>query len=366
MISTTPQVTSISDLEVTPSGELYLFGTFSSMVDFDPGPGVVSYDPGREYSAYITKYNVDGSYEFTHALLGTSETDTMDLSLDSEDNAYVTGHFYNTVNFDPGQSDDIRSSSDGQDIYFTKINADGTYGYSYVFGGADTDNGRAVAVDKNDENIYVAGLFYQDADFDPTPNENIIVSKGISDAFFSRFNQTYFHFISDLQGGLVTETANGISVDDLVADAGVIRNSAETVIIRDDLGLPISEVVVDFTQDLDWSSISAETNLEDSKAFIHNLVAAPGTADTFGLYIADNPEMNTIVVCPGATTLSEVSLTCGGVYTIPKDDPSIRREVINNINYLVVPNLVGTGATLTFVEELADTETTTLIRTGGY
>ena len=60
------------------------------------------------------------------------------LTTDVNGNVYLTGNFSGlNVNFNPGGSDLHSSAANGSeyDIYVTKINANGTYGWTRVLGG---------------------------------------------------------------------------------------------------------------------------------------------------------------------------------------------------------------------------------------
>jgi hypothetical protein len=78
---------------------------------------------------------------------------------DGSGNVYVTGYFLGTVNFaaDWGGTDS-KTSAGYYDIFVTKINAAGTYGWTHRMGGSGWDWGQGICTDGSG-NIYVSGMF---------------------------------------------------------------------------------------------------------------------------------------------------------------------------------------------------------------
>ena len=79
------------------------------------------------------------------------------------------------------------SSSDG-DNFVTKINADGTYGWTKTTSGSDEVHTCSVAVDSSG-NLYVTGALYGTADFDPGTGTDEHTSSGSYDIFLMKFSQ---------------------------------------------------------------------------------------------------------------------------------------------------------------------------------
>jgi len=98
------------------------------------------------------------SYSYTNSFEEGSVVEIQGMVLDSQNNIYYTGVFSNTVNFDLTGGTDNHNSNGGSDSFLTKINSDGTYGYTYTFGGNLEDAAYSVDVD-NQNNIYIVGLF---------------------------------------------------------------------------------------------------------------------------------------------------------------------------------------------------------------
>src|SRR5213076_2749283 len=80
------------------------------------------------------------------------------MALDAAGNRYLTGYYSGTKDFDVGAGFDVRTTEGGADAFVTRLNADGTYGWTQVFAGTtNTEQGRAIAVSGGV--VYAAGNF---------------------------------------------------------------------------------------------------------------------------------------------------------------------------------------------------------------
>jgi hypothetical protein len=115
---------------------------------------------------YGSVADADAVYSFTKTMGGPSGDFGQSVVVDSSGNVYITGSFRGTADFDPDGTGDNHLSAGEEDIFLTKINSDGSYGWTKTMGGGDRDYGQSVAVYGSD-NIYITGSFRGTADFDP-------------------------------------------------------------------------------------------------------------------------------------------------------------------------------------------------------
>lgn len=90
----------------------------------------------------ITKINADGSYGLTRRICGGFPNNELSASLavDSADNIYLSGVFFNTLNFaDDFGSSDSKTPDGATDIFITKLSNNLTYGYTMIFGTSGND-----------------------------------------------------------------------------------------------------------------------------------------------------------------------------------------------------------------------------------
>jgi hypothetical protein len=114
---------------------------------------------------------------------GVGDDEAFDLALDSAGNVYVTGIFTNTITLNGRNI----ASAGSTDIFVVSYDANGKYRWGFTIGGAGQDHGHAIRVGGNGK-VYLAGLFAQTVDFDPSANTTALTSEGGWDAFFAQYD----------------------------------------------------------------------------------------------------------------------------------------------------------------------------------
>ena len=107
-------------------------------------------------------------------------------AVDGSGNAYVTGKFLGTVDFDPSPEVDEHTSNGHDDIFLCKFYPSGDLQWAHTWGGSGWDIGLSVAADGSG-NGYVTGWFVGPVDFNPGPGVDEHTSNGYKNAFLSKF-----------------------------------------------------------------------------------------------------------------------------------------------------------------------------------
>ena len=112
---------------------------------------------------------------------------SFDMAVDAVGSIYVAGHFGDTNDFDPTDGVDERTANGwGMDIYLLKVNADGSYGWTYTVGAeGGTDSAASVAV-THDGAVLAVGGFQGTVDFDPTEGVDEHTAPGVVDGFLTK------------------------------------------------------------------------------------------------------------------------------------------------------------------------------------
>jgi len=197
-------------------GNVYITGYFKGTnVDFNPDPVDVDlHTSAGEEDIFLTKINFDGSYGFTKTMGGTDRDFAQSVAVDGSENFYITGYFRGTADFNPDIAvTDNHLSAGEEDIFLTKINYNGSYGFTKTMGGTDRDFAQSVAVDGNN-NVYITGYFRGTADFNPdiTVTDNHL-SAGEEDIFLTKINFDGSYDLTATIGGTDKDFGQSIAVD---------------------------------------------------------------------------------------------------------------------------------------------------------
>lgn len=151
-------------------------------------------------------------YNYTNIISGSNEQIINDSAIDSNGNLYLVGSFKGTVHFDPISATDEITSSGEEDIFITRINADGSYAWTYHIGGSSSDGASAIAID-NYNNLYITGYFSSSVDFDASSSIFLRRSDGLRDIFiFKITNDGEFSWVQTI-ASQETEAVTSIKLD---------------------------------------------------------------------------------------------------------------------------------------------------------
>lgn len=156
-------------MEVDKNGNIYLTGTFSGTVDFDPGTGVRNLKAVGANDIFAAKYNALGHLVWAVSMGEDVSDDGISIAVDNEGSVIVTGYFQGTVDFDPGAGS-YEMTSWGVDCFILKLSSSGTFVWAKMIGSKGWVEGHTVKTDEKN-NIYLAGLFRMETDFNPGAGE---------------------------------------------------------------------------------------------------------------------------------------------------------------------------------------------------
>lgn len=193
-------------------------GYYDDTTDFDPREGCDYQDIRRtkgNNDIFLTKFNSNGSYAWTYTVGGTGDDRPSDVITDSLGNIYVTGYFSGSVDFDPTDTVETYTASGTNDTFITKIGSDGTYEWTYVVSGDNSDQSTSIAIDRQN-NLYITGFHISTAvDFDGSDSEVIIPAKGSMDTYILKITSNKQYVWAKTLGGTdYNIDSSDIAVDD--------------------------------------------------------------------------------------------------------------------------------------------------------
>jgi len=162
--------------------DVYIAGNFYNTVDFNPGSGVDNHNSNGDWDVFLTKFSPSGAYNWTLTWGGPATEDVHAMSIRGG-NVFATGHFGNTMDFDPTSGLDLRTSNGGSDIYLIKVDCFAHYMWTRTWGGTGDEYSRGFTADKLG-NLFIAGGFSSPSiDFDPGPSVDIHQTHGFLDVY---------------------------------------------------------------------------------------------------------------------------------------------------------------------------------------
>lgn len=164
------------DINAT-SGDLYVTGSFSSTVDFDPGAGVVNRTNVSGNDIWLAKYTQAGAYQWVVTLGSNSTDDGTGIGVDAAGNVYLGGGFEFTVDFDPGAGVSNLTSAGSLDQFLAKFTSAGAFVWALRNGSTGSDYVQKIATDPAG-NTVIGGYFNNTVDFDPSAAVYSLVSAG--------------------------------------------------------------------------------------------------------------------------------------------------------------------------------------------
>jgi hypothetical protein len=113
---------------VDGTGNTYVTGVFSATVDFDPAAaGIDNHISNGYIDVFLSKFDSSGNFKWAKTWGGIYYDYGLDVAMEGSGNAYVTGFFSDTVDFNPGSAMDNHVSSGYDDVFLTKFPPDGNW-----------------------------------------------------------------------------------------------------------------------------------------------------------------------------------------------------------------------------------------------
>jgi hypothetical protein len=218
----------IYSVTVDDSENIYLTGNFQGTADFDPGSGTFNLSSSGGTDVYVLKLNSSGDFVWVKKIGGTLNESGSSIIVDPTGNVYVTGSFMGNCDFDPGANTFNLGSSGSTDVFITKLNSSGNLTWVKKMGGWGSDNPASIKIG-NDGSVYTAGYFSDTADFDPGAGIFNLNSKGDSDIFISKLDDSGNFIWAKEMGGTGLDKALSMTLDPLgnVYTTGLFEDSVD-------------------------------------------------------------------------------------------------------------------------------------------
>lgn len=158
-------------IAVEPNGDYYVTGHFTGVVMF----GATMLNSAGNKDIFIAKFSTGGIVQWAVRAGGANNDEGLGIALGNGDSLYVTGYYTGLTsgNF-------AIAGIGGTDIFLHKLSKSTGAGLGVLRAGSlNNDEGRGLAFDPKNNNVYVTGLYRNNAVFAGAP----IASVGGSDIF---------------------------------------------------------------------------------------------------------------------------------------------------------------------------------------
>lgn len=174
-------------LTTDATNNIYLGGTYTFTVDFNPGATVFNMISAGLEDVFVLKLDPLGNFVWAKSINGASNDNLGAITVDPLGNLIATGSFKGVVDFDPSLSTYTLSSSGNTDVFVSKFDLAGNFIWAEKFGSINQDEGYSLKCDASG-NIHIVGLFQSNVDFDPSPLFFNVSAIGSADIFILKLN----------------------------------------------------------------------------------------------------------------------------------------------------------------------------------
>ena len=207
----------ISDIQIDPTGNIYLLGSFSTSLDADPSSIAVNVLYASQGNTFILKFDNSGQLIWAKNF-GGNTTVGNSLGLDKKNNVYCVGYFSDYADFDPGPKvynltafgKSIDCDDDG---FVLKLDDLGSFLWAKNFGGKNKTYAFDISIDK-ENSLYISGNFDNTCDFDPNAGVYNLKSSGNNDGFITKWDSLgNFYWAHKIGGASYGDLVNQTAVD---------------------------------------------------------------------------------------------------------------------------------------------------------
>ncbi len=203
-----------SAVAVDGSGNVYITGTFSGTVNFDPNAGNTSltawWNGGSD--VFVEKLDGAGNLAWVQQVQGSSgATDEgYAIAVDGQGDVYAGGTFSGTATF----GSISLTSQASSDAFVEKLNGAGAVQWASATGGSGSSVAQVsgLAVD-GAGNVLTTGFYAGTVDFDPGPGTTDLTSAGSRDVFVMKLDGSGNLSWAEGIGGPDVDQGNAIATD---------------------------------------------------------------------------------------------------------------------------------------------------------
>ncbi|MCH8904427.1 MAG: SBBP repeat-containing protein [Bacteroidetes bacterium] len=199
-------------VSVDPAGNVYAVGYYFDTADLDPGAPVLNFTSNGGFDIFIEKLDTAGNLIWVKSIGGIQNDKAWAVITDTLGNLYVSGAFYDTVDFDPGAGIFNLISNGWADAFVLKLDTGGNFIWARAIGGPLPYNGESMTFGTFG-NVYITGAFQGAGDFDPGAAIFNLSSKGSGDIFILKLDTGGNFIWANSTGGVTGDMGLCVTTD---------------------------------------------------------------------------------------------------------------------------------------------------------
>ncbi len=155
-------------LDVADDGSVYVIGSYTYSIDFDPGPGTHLSLASNTSQDYILKLDAAGNFSWVFDFDPDDMVICRDINVDNSGNVIVVGDFEGTIDFDPGPATyNLSTFGTWHDPFMLKLDENGNFIFAKRYAGKGFNDSFFNVLTNSNNEIITNGIFWDSVDFDP-------------------------------------------------------------------------------------------------------------------------------------------------------------------------------------------------------
>lgn len=274
------------------SGNIYVIGSFSDTVDFDPGPLTLNLISAGGPDIFVQKLDNNGNLIWAKSIGGISGDNGSSIGIDSLNNVYIVGAFSDSVDFNPNIGQFNLISTGTVDGFISKWDSNGNFIYAKQLECTSTVNIVSMDISQNGF-VYLTGAYYGTTDFDPSISNLNFSSTGSNDLFLAKYDLNANLIWANTYGGVFADMGNRVAVD-INENVIIVGNESQAFIKK-----------IDSNGNLIWSNV-----------LTGNITCSGVDVDTLGNIFVCGYFSGTVDVDPGSTIFNLSTFSTQNAFTL--------------------------------------------------
>ncbi|NUN08971.1 MAG: SBBP repeat-containing protein [Ignavibacteriaceae bacterium] len=189
---TMQDIVSPGALRLDKNGLPFFTGRIAGTVNFSTTGGVNNVSGS---SLFLAGYDTAGALRYAFGMPSNPGDGGHRIGFDSDNNIYIAGWINGTVDFDPSpNSYSITAKAPTADAFIAKYSNSGNIIWANSFGAANSSENNIAAglvIDQDNNAIITGQLYGTNADFDPSPSSQYLLSSaGQNDCFIAKYDSS--------------------------------------------------------------------------------------------------------------------------------------------------------------------------------